>query len=89
MQLYRILAKYPNKFKVDVCTGKRVLFGEVEELARKVASGLARRGFAKGDILYFVSYEIVNIGILQLAVWLLGGATRGSFQIEEPGETLV
>ncbi|CAB3378517.1 Hypothetical predicted protein [Cloeon dipterum] len=75
-----------NPWLVDVCTGKRVLFGEVEELARKVASGLARRGFAKGDILYFVSYDIVNIGILQLAVWLLGGATRGSFQIEQPEE---
>ncbi|XP_065343272.1 uncharacterized protein LOC135941573 [Cloeon dipterum] len=82
----RLHAVAENPWLIDVCTGKRVLFGEVEELARKVASGLARRGFAKGDILYFVSYEIVNIGILQLAVWLLGGATRGSFQIEEPEE---
>ncbi|XP_065341380.1 uncharacterized protein LOC135940436 [Cloeon dipterum] len=71
---------------LDVCSGKKVLFGEVEKLARKVASGLARRGFAKGDILYFVSYDIVDIAILQLAVWLLGGATRGSFQVEEPEE---
>ncbi|XP_065342986.1 uncharacterized protein LOC135941406 [Cloeon dipterum] len=69
---------------IDVCTGKKVLFGEVEELARNVASGLARRGFAKGEILYFVTYDIVDMAILQLAVWLLGGATRGSFQTEEP-----
>ncbi|XP_065341379.1 luciferin 4-monooxygenase-like [Cloeon dipterum] len=75
-----------NPWLFDVCSGKKVLFKEVEELARKVASGLARRGFSKGDILYFVSYDIVDIGILQLAVWLLGGATRGSFQIEEPEE---
>ncbi|XP_065340223.1 uncharacterized protein LOC135939661 isoform X2 [Cloeon dipterum] len=82
----RLHAVAHNPWLVDVCTGKRVLFGEVEELARKVASGLARRGFAKGDILYFVSYDIVNIQILQLAVWLLGGATRCSFQNEQPEE---
>ncbi|CAB3382633.1 Hypothetical predicted protein [Cloeon dipterum] len=69
---------------IDVCTGKKVLFGEVEELAKKVASALACRGFAKGEILYFVTYDIVDMAILQLAVWLLGGATRGSFQTEEP-----
>ncbi|XP_065341781.1 uncharacterized protein LOC135940708 [Cloeon dipterum] len=71
---------------VDVCTDKKVLFGEVEQLARKVASGLARRGFTKGDILYFVCYDIVSIGVLQLAVWLLGGVTRGCCQIEQPEE---
>ncbi|XP_059478322.1 uncharacterized protein LOC132198348 [Neocloeon triangulifer] len=71
---------------LDACTGKKVLFGEVEERSRKVASALTRRGFAKGDVLYFVSYDIVDIGVLQLAVWLLGGATRGSFQIEDPEE---
>ncbi|XP_059478321.1 uncharacterized protein LOC132198347 [Neocloeon triangulifer] len=71
---------------LDVCTGKEVLFGQVEERSKKVASALAKRGFSKGDILYFVSYDIVDLSVLQLAVWLLGGATRGSFQIEEPEE---
>ncbi|XP_059478324.1 uncharacterized protein LOC132198350 [Neocloeon triangulifer] len=71
---------------LDVCTGKEVLFGEVEERSKKVASALAKRGFSKGDVLYFVSYDIVDLSVLQLAVWLLGGATRGSFQIEEPEE---
>jgi hypothetical protein len=50
-----------------------------------VASALTKKGFQHGDILFFVTYEIVNMGIMQMAVWMLGGATRGCFQQETPG----
>ncbi|XP_059478323.1 uncharacterized protein LOC132198349 [Neocloeon triangulifer] len=83
-QNLHIVAQKP--WLIDVCTEKKILFGQVEERSRNVAKALARRGFAKGDVLYFVSYDIVDIGVLQLAVWLLGGATRGSYQISKPEE---
>jgi hypothetical protein len=51
-----------------------------------VASALTKRGFQPGDILFFVNYDIVNMGIMQMAVWMLGGATRGCFQQESPGK---
>jgi hypothetical protein len=57
----------------------------VERLSRNVASALTKKGFQQGDILFFVTYEIVNMGIMQMAVWMLGGATRGCFQQESPG----
>jgi hypothetical protein len=57
----------------------------VERLSRNVASALTKRGFQHGDILFFVTYDIVNMGIMQMAVWMLGGATRGCFQQETPG----
>jgi hypothetical protein len=57
----------------------------VERLSRNVASALTKKGFQHGDILFFVTYEIVNMGIMQMAVWMLGGATRGCFQQETPG----
>jgi hypothetical protein len=50
-----------------------------------VASALTKKGFQHGDILFFVTYDIVNMGIMQMAVWMLGGATRGCFQQETPG----
>jgi len=72
-------------FQFDVTSGKNVIFGDVERLAKNVASALAKKGFRFGDVLYFVTYEAVDICILQIAVWMLGGATRGSFQQEYPG----
>jgi len=50
----------------------------VESRAKRVASALARRGFGHGDFLFMVSRDFVDMGILQLAVWMLGGATRSS-----------
>jgi hypothetical protein len=57
----------------------------VERLSRNVASALTKKGFQHGDILFFVTYDIVNMGIMQMAVWMLGGATRGCFQQETIG----
>ena len=57
----------------------------MERLSRNVASALTKKGFQHGDILFFVTYDIVNMGIMQMAVWMLGGATRGSFQQETIG----
>lgn len=66
-------------------SGKQVLFGDVERVAKNVASALTKEGFRQGDILFFVSYDIVDISLLQLAVWMLGGGTRGCFQQETHG----
>ena len=66
-------------------TGKNVLFGDVERLARNVASALARRGFKKGDTLFFACHDNIDIMILLLAVWMLGGATRGNYAGDLPG----
>jgi hypothetical protein len=57
----------------------------VERLSKNVASALTRKGFQAGDVLFFVNYDIVDMGIMQIAVWMLGGATRGCFQQETPG----
>jgi acyl-coenzyme A synthetase/AMP-(fatty) acid ligase len=67
-------------------TGKNVKFNELEEQSRRVASALGKRGFIKGDVLYFVTYEMAQLYVVQLAVWRLGGAVRGCFQAEIPGE---
>jgi len=73
-------------FKYDVSSGKNILFGDVERLTRNVASALARKGFKKGDTLFFAFHDNVDIGILLLAVWMLGGATRGNYPGDMPGK---
>lgn len=49
----------------------------MEEKTKRVASALARRGFGQGDFVYFITYDFVDLEVLQLAVWMLGGVTRG------------
>jgi acyl-coenzyme A synthetase/AMP-(fatty) acid ligase len=66
-------------YQVDTTTGKQILFKDAEEKTKRVASALARRGFGRGDFLYFITYDFVDLEVLQLAVWMLGGATRGGF----------
>lgn len=67
-------------------SNKQVLFGDVERLARNVASGLAKRGFKVGDTLFYACHDTVNFGILLLATWMLGGATRGNCPNDQPGK---
>jgi acyl-coenzyme A synthetase/AMP-(fatty) acid ligase len=70
---------------VDTASGKQVLFQDVEKNTLKVASALKKLGFQHGDSVYFVTYDFVDLGVLQLAVWMLGGFTRGGFLNESIG----
>jgi acyl-coenzyme A synthetase/AMP-(fatty) acid ligase len=74
--------------KVDTASEKQILFKDVEEKTKSVASALTKRGFCHGDSLYFITYDFVDLEILQFAVWTLGGSTRGGFQKGVPGEQL-
>jgi acyl-coenzyme A synthetase/AMP-(fatty) acid ligase len=71
--------------QVNVPSGKSVSFKEARDKSRKVASALTKMGFEKGDILYFVTTECVDLYLVQLAVWMLGGAVRGASALETKG----
>jgi hypothetical protein len=66
-----------------------VRFCDIDEKSKRIASGLARLGFKKGDVLQFVTYETARLYLIQVAIWRLGGAVRGSFQDEAPGKYFV
>lgn len=68
---------------INVLRGTSITFGEIEKLSKHFASALTRKGFKKGDILYFVTYDTAYLYVVQLGVWLCGGAVRGCFQREE------
>jgi long-subunit acyl-CoA synthetase (AMP-forming) len=63
-----------------------VRFCDIDDKSKRIASGLTRLGFKKGDVLQFVTYETARLYLIQLAVWRLGGAVRGAFQDEAPGK---
>ncbi|XP_059469428.1 uncharacterized protein LOC132193072 isoform X1 [Neocloeon triangulifer] len=67
---------------VDIPSGRTVTFGQVKNDAIKIASSLARRGFKQGDTLYFVTYEMAELFLVKIGVWLLGGVVRGCYQRE-------
>lgn len=71
--------------QVNVPSGKSVTFKEAREKSRSIASALTKMGFKKGDILYFVTTECVDLYLVQLAVWMLGGAVRGTSAFETKG----
>ncbi|XP_059479644.1 uncharacterized protein LOC132199121 [Neocloeon triangulifer] len=69
---------------VDIPSGKTLKFGQVKNDAIKIASSLARRGFKQGDTLYFLTYEMAELYLVKIGVWLLGGVVRGCYQKEAP-----
>jgi hypothetical protein len=75
--------------QVDVDNKRAVMFDEVECLSRRVASALTRRGFTKGDTLYFVTFESARLYVILLAVWRLGGITRGWYQRDTAGSFML
>jgi long-subunit acyl-CoA synthetase (AMP-forming) len=74
---------------VNVPSGKFLTLAQAKTKSQKVASALARLGFKKGDVLFFVTSEFVDIYLMQLAVWMLGGAVRGTSTVESPGTTIL
>jgi acyl-coenzyme A synthetase/AMP-(fatty) acid ligase len=77
-----------NKIQVNVPSGKTLTFAQARTKSQKVASALARMGFKKGDAMFFVTSEFVDIYLIQLAVWLLGGAVRGTSTVESQGTNI-
>jgi long-subunit acyl-CoA synthetase (AMP-forming) len=71
--------------QVNVPSGKFITFRDAREKSQKVASALAKLGFKKHDVLFFVTTECVDLYLVQLAVWMLGGAVRGTSAFETKG----
>ncbi|XP_046395355.1 4-coumarate--CoA ligase 3-like [Ischnura elegans] len=73
---YDIIKNKP--WVVDTDTGVSYKFREIKPVAMKIASALTRLGFKKGDVLFFVTQDAALIYLVNIGVWLCGGAVRGS-----------
>ncbi len=58
---------------IDGPTGRRITFGELQDLTRRVAAGLAARGFGRGDALCIFSPNLPEYGAVFFGVASLGG----------------
>jgi len=58
---------------IDGPTGRTLTYGQFEDAARRVATGLAKKGFKKGEVLGIFSVNCPEYGVLFHAVALLGG----------------
>src|SRR5207237_2876145 len=54
-------------------TGRVMTYGELGEMVKRVAAGLAERGFKKGDVFAIFSPEVLEYAVLFHAVSSLGG----------------
>lgn len=52
---------------IEAATGRTLTYGQLEESSRKVAAGLAARGFVKGDVLAIYSPNVPEYAVLLLA----------------------
>lgn len=60
---------------IDGVDGYTYTYGEVAAIVRRLAAGLSRRGFGKGDVLALFSPNCPEYPMVFLAVALLGGTT--------------
>jgi acyl-CoA synthetase (AMP-forming)/AMP-acid ligase II len=60
---------------VDAPSGRTLSYGHLAVAVRRVAAGLAARGFGKGDVLGMYSPNLPEYAIVFHAVAILGGAT--------------
>ena len=58
---------------IDGVTGRTLTYGELRESVRRVATGLARRGFSKGDVFGIYSPNLPEYAVIFNAVASLGG----------------
>ena len=58
---------------IEAATGRTLTYGQLEEAIRKVAAGLAARGFVKGDVLAIYCPNVPEYAVILLAAGMLGG----------------
>ncbi|XP_046394797.1 4-coumarate--CoA ligase-like 1 [Ischnura elegans] len=71
---------------VDVLKNKTLLYKDIEPIAIRFASALTKKGFKKGDVFFYSTYNAALLYGIQIGVWLCGGCVRGCFQREDPRE---
>ena len=60
---------------IDAASGRTITYGQLVELVKRAARGLARRGFRQGDVLAILSPNLPEYPVAFHAVATLGGAT--------------
>ena len=74
MILQKIREKPSDKVWIkDVSNGRCEVFGNVNSSVNKIASGLSKLGFGKGDVLCMFCSNYVEYWLIALAAWSCGG----------------
>ena len=71
---------------VDGPSGRALTYGQLEDGIRRVATGLARRGFRKGDVFAIYSPNVPEYAVIFNAVASLGGVNTTVNPLYTPGE---
>jgi acyl-CoA synthetase (AMP-forming)/AMP-acid ligase II len=71
---------------IDGVTRQTYTYGEVQTAVDRIAAGLARRGFRKGDVLALYCPGSPEYVLALLATWRLGGATTTINPLYTAGE---
>ena len=85
-----LLERIPGREKrpalIDGPTGRVLTYGEWAESVRRVAAGLAARGFRKGDVFAIFSPNVPEYAVVFHAVSLIGGVNTTINPLYTPAE---
>ena len=85
-----LLERVPGREKkpalIDGPTGRTLTYGEWAESVRRVAAGLAARGFKKGDVFAIYSPNVPEYAVVFHAVSLIGGVNTTINPLYTPAE---
>ena len=83
----RDVEAHPDKAAlVDGPSGRTLRYGQLAGAVARVASGLAARGLAKGDVLAISSPNLPEYAVVFLAATSLGGIVTTANPLSTPGE---
>ncbi len=71
---------------IEAATGRTLTYGQLDHSVRKVAAGLAARGFVKGDVLAIYSPNVPEYAVILLAAGMLGGICTTANPLYTAGE---
>jgi acyl-CoA synthetase (AMP-forming)/AMP-acid ligase II len=84
--LERVPGRETKPALIDGPTGRTLTYGEWAESVRRVAAGLAARGFEKGDVFAIYSPNVPEYAVVFHAVSLIGGVNTTINPLYTPAE---
>jgi acyl-CoA synthetase (AMP-forming)/AMP-acid ligase II len=71
---------------IDAVTDRRISYRELITTTHRIASGLARRGFRKGDVFAIICPNVLEYAATLLGVWRAGGVATTMNPLATPDE---
>lgn len=74
-----------KQFQTNSITGETLTFSHVDEMSRKVASWLMKRGIKPGDKCIYLTFDVTRMFAIAIGIWRAGGVVCTSYAEDTQG----